>query len=67
MVVPPQGRTTVLQELCCEHPGIAQMKLLAHGIVRWPKIDEEIQLMDRSCLSYQSQIVNPATSPLIPW
>jgi len=31
--VPPQGRTTVLQELHSGHPGITRMKSLARGIV----------------------------------
>ena len=43
------------------------MKSLARGIVWWPKTDDEIEIMVRSCSSCQSQQNNPATSPLIPW
>ena len=67
VVVPPQGRTTVLQELHSGHLGIVQIKSLARGIVWWPKIDEDIDFMVRTCSSCQSQQTNPAVSPLIPW
>ena len=33
VIVPPQGRTTVLQELHGGHPGMTHMKSLAHGIL----------------------------------
>lgn len=49
VIVPPQGRTTVLQELHGGHPGITHMKSLACGIVWWPKLDEEIETMVCSC------------------
>ena len=45
MLVPPKGRTTVLQELHGGHPGIKCMKSLARGIVWWPKLDKEIETM----------------------
>ena len=67
MVVPLQGRNTVLQELHSGHPGITRMKSLACGIVWWPKIDEDIDIMVCTCSSCQSQQTNPAVSPLIPW
>ena len=67
IIVPLQGRTTVLHELHSGHPGITRMKTLARGIVWWPKIDEEIEVMVRSCSSCQSQQNSPATAPLIPW
>ena len=67
VIVPPQGRTTVLQELHGGHPGITRMKSLARGIVWWPKLDEEIETMVRSCSVCQTQRDNPPAAPLIPW
>ena len=67
VIVPPQGRTTVLQELHGGHPGMTRMKSLAHGIVWWPKLDDEIELMVRSCSACQTQSDNPPVAPLIPW
>ena len=67
VIVSPQGRTTVLQELHGGHPGITRMKSLACGIVWWPKLDEEIETMVRSCSICQTHRDNPAVAPLIPW
>ena len=55
VVVPPQGRTTVLHELHSGHPCITRMQSLARGIVWWPKIDQGIETMVHSCFSCQSQ------------
>ena len=67
VIVPPQGRATVLQELHGGHPGMTRMKSLACGIVWWPKLDDEIELMVRSCSVCQTQSDNPPVAPLIPW
>ena len=67
MIVPPQGRTTILQELHGGHPGITHMKRLACGIVWWPKLDEEIETMVRSCSGCQRQCDNPPAASLMPW
>ena len=67
VIVPPQGQTTVLQELHGGHPGMTRMKSLARGIVWWPKLDDEIELMVRSCSVCQTQSDNPPVAPLIPW
>ena len=39
VVIPPQGRKAVLEELHETHPGCSKMKALAQ---RWPKMDQEI-------------------------
>ena len=67
VIVPPQGRATVLQELHGAYPGMTRMKSLACGIVWWPKLDDEIELMVRSCSVCQTQSDNPPVAPLIPW
>ena len=67
VVIPPQGRTTVLHELHGGHCGITWMKSLARGVVWWPKLDKEIETMVRSCSKCQGQQDDPPTVPLIPW
>ena len=46
---------------------MTRMKSLARGIVWWPKLDDEIELMVRSCSVCQTQSDNPPVAPLIPW
>ena len=46
---------------------MTRMKILARGIVWWPKLDDEIELMVRSCSVCQTQSDNPPVAPLIPW
>ena len=53
VIISPQGRTTVLQELHGGHCGITQMKSLARTVVWWPKLDKEIDIMVRSCAKCQ--------------
>ena len=53
--VPPQGRTVVLQKLNGGHLGVTQMKRLAHGVVWWPEVDDEIDCSVHSCSKYQVQ------------
>ena len=67
VVIPPQGRTTVLQELHGGHCGITRMKSLARTVVWWPKLDNEIEIMVHSCAKCQEQQGDPPTLPLIPW
>ena len=67
VIVPPQGRTIVLQELHGGHPGITRMKSFARGIVWWPKLHDEIEMMVRSCSMCQTYGDSPPAAPLIPW
>ena len=67
VIIPPQGRSTVLQELHGGHIGVTRMKSLARGVVWWPKLDDDIDLLVRSCHKCQMQQDNPPLAPLIPW
>ena len=67
VVVPPQGRESVLAELHSGHPGISRMKSLARGLVWWPGIDGNIETLVKSCSSCQQNQPSPPTAPMQPW
>ncbi|XP_065190696.1 uncharacterized protein K02A2.6-like [Sycon ciliatum] len=67
VVIPPQGREKLLEELHFSHPGITRMKSLARSYVWWPSIDAEIELKVRSCEPCQATQKSPALQPLHPW
>ena len=67
IVVPPQGRPKVLDELHQGHPGIARMKALARSFVWWPGIDKELENKVKQCDSCQKYQHLPATAPIQPW
>ena len=43
VVVPTKLRQAVLRQLHSGHPGINQMKSIAHSVVYWPNIDTDIE------------------------
>ena len=49
MVIPPQGRELVLQELHETHPSCAKMKSLARNYIWWPKMDSAIEDTVKQC------------------
>ncbi|XP_043204790.1 uncharacterized protein K02A2.6-like isoform X1 [Amphibalanus amphitrite] len=53
VVIPTVARKRVLGELHVGHPGIVKTKALARSIVWWPKIDEDISTVVRSCAPCQ--------------
>ena len=62
VVIPPQGRNAVLQELHEGHPGMCKMKGLARMYVWWPKIDANIEEAVRLCSTCQVNQSAPACS-----
>ena len=67
VVIPPQGREMVLQELHVGHPGMSKMKSLARSYLWWPKLDEAIETVARNCVGCQQIQKNPGLAPLHPW
>lgn len=67
VIIPPQGRKDVLQQLHQCHPGISRMKALARSYFWWPKLDDDIEALAKSCLTCQEHRKAPATAPLHPW
>lgn len=67
VLIPPQARTIVLQELHEAHPGIVRMKSLARSYVWWPGIDSDIENEVRKCSTCQLHRNMPAQAPVHPW
>ncbi len=67
VIVPPQGRDSVLKELHEAHPGASKMKALARSYVWWPKLDASIEDMVQKCDTCQMSRPSPAAAPLHPW
>ena len=67
VVIPPQGREAVLQELHEGHPGMTKMKSLARMYVWWPNLEKDIESFVQSCHQCQEQQPAPSVAPLQPW
>lgn len=59
VIVPTSLRGKILKVLHEEHMGIGKTKALARSYVWWPRMDDEIELMIKSCFSCQSNRNNP--------
>ena len=67
VVVPPQGRDKVKQELHEGHPGATRMKALAQSFVWWPQIDQDLEELVKRCDDCQRFRNQPPVVPLQPW
>ena len=67
VVVPPQGRKQVLEELHLGHPGISRMKSLARSYVWWPNLDKELETKVKTCGECQLNRKSPPAAPLHCW
>ena len=67
VVIPPQGRDRVLEELHQAHPGSSRMKVVARSYVWWPKMDQNIETYVGAreiCAEHHNR---PAKVPVHPW
>ena len=67
VVVPPQGRQPLLEELHNTHLGSSKMKALARCYIWWPGMDTEIDNLVKSCAVCQQSRPAPAVVPLHSW
>ena len=67
VVIPPRGRTAVLQQLHEGHPGMTKMKVLARMYVWWPSIDKDIEKSVQACHLCQQLQPVPPVAQLQPW
>ena len=67
VVVPPQGRDKVKQELHEGHPGATRMKAVARSFVWWPQIDQDLEELVKRCEDCQCFRNQPPVVPLQPW
>ena len=67
VIVPPQGRKSVLAELHETHPGANRMKSLARSYIWWPGMDTDIEQAVKTCESCQVSRASPPLAPLHPW
>ena len=67
VIVPPQGRKAILNELHETHPGASRMKTLARAYIWWPNMDADIEQLVRACSVCQESRPAPPSAPLHPW
>ena len=67
VVIPPKACEHVLCELHEGHAGVFRMKALAHSLVWWPAIDNNIEHTVQHCQTFQQDHHTPPPAPLHPW
>ena len=67
IVIPQGARQYLLRELHDAHPGITRMKALARGYCWWPKIDQDIEDLLRTCEICQKYQRHNPPGPIHPW
>ena len=75
VVIPPQGRESVINELHESHPGIVKMKSLARCYTWRPSIDKDLEMKVSACRKCQEnrnfpmskQSLHPWGFPSKPW
>ena len=67
VVIPPQGRKLVLEELHETPTGVSKLKALARSYVWWPGMDADIEEVVRNCSSCQVTSLSPPVAQFHPW
>ena len=67
VIVPLQGRKSVIELIHESHPGVTRMKRLARGYVWWPGMDTELEDSVRRFAKCQENQKIPPRAPMHPW
>lgn len=67
IIIPEQGRLSLLNQLHQSHPGMSRMKGLARSYLWWPNLDADIEARVKDCNVCQEQRKVPVGAPLHPW
>ena len=67
VVVLPNGRPGMIEQLHMSHPGICRMKGLARSYVWWPHMDKELENKVRVCDTCQQNRPSDRPVPVHPW
>ena len=67
VIVPPQLRSKVVDEIHEGHPGINRMKSFARSYVWWPGLDRDLEKKVQQCILCQRNRKNPPKVPMHPW
>ncbi len=67
VVVPPKGRSKMIEELHESHPGICRMKSLGRSYVWWPSMNHELEVRVQICNVCQMSRPADKHVPVHPW
>lgn len=67
VVIPMAVRKAILAHLHEGHPGVVAMRSLARYTVWWPKIDDDIEHLVRTCTPCQENRTQEPETPISPW
>ena len=67
VMILPQGRELVLEELHAGHLGIECMKRLVRSYLWWPGLDSDIEQKVKTYIPCQNNRKMPSIAPMYPW
>ena len=67
IIVPPQGRKSLLELLHISHAGVSRMKSLGRGYMWWPGFNQDIEQFVRQCSNCQMCLQCPPLAPVHSW
>ena len=67
VVIPPELRQQLLDEVHVGHPGIVKSKAIARSYIWWPGLDKDLERRCNECEPCQLNKSNPPTVTTHPW
>ena len=67
LIIPKEGRESLLSELHREHMESTKMEQLARGYFWWPGLDSDIERLSSQCSVCLAHRSSPMKAPLNPW